>query len=152
MDNGQKGFTLIELLVVIAILAVLAAVIIPRYGRFFGAGKEEAAAAELSHIQAAMDAMMVNYHLLTVDPNGVGNETNRFDALPTKTGDYTRGETNLTTGLLENPDDADWEYLYPTYLRTGNLETPTMCEYTWVTSGWLTQVYDEATGCGTAPP
>ena len=55
-QQWQQGFTLIELLVVIAILAVLAAVAIPAYSRFFGAGTDEANAAELTMVQGAMDA------------------------------------------------------------------------------------------------
>ena len=145
--DRQKGFTLIELLVVIAILAVLAAITIPAYSRFFGAGKEEAAASELSHIQAAMDAMMANYRLLTVTPGG---PTDLFDAAP-ETSLTTRGTTDTTTGVLSNPDTAQWEYLYPAYLRLGYPDNPTMCVYTWNQSGWMTQVYDEALGCGTAP-
>ncbi|HEY55009.1 MAG TPA: type II secretion system protein [Dehalococcoidia bacterium] len=39
---GEKGFTLIELLVVIAILGILAAIVVPNFGRFFGQGQDEA--------------------------------------------------------------------------------------------------------------
>ena len=61
--RGEKGFTLIELLIVVAILGVLAAVVIPNVGRFIGRGKKEAAATELSNIQSAVVAMMVDQGL-----------------------------------------------------------------------------------------
>jgi prepilin-type N-terminal cleavage/methylation domain-containing protein len=44
--RGEKGFTLIELLVVIAILGIIAAVVVPNFGRFFGEGQDEACAIE----------------------------------------------------------------------------------------------------------
>ena len=40
--KGEKGFTLIELLVVIAILGIIAAIVVPNFGSFFGRGQEEA--------------------------------------------------------------------------------------------------------------
>jgi type IV pilus assembly protein PilA len=58
--RGEKGFTLIELLIVVAILGVLAAVVIPNVGRFIGAGETEAAGTELSNVQTAVVAMMVD--------------------------------------------------------------------------------------------
>jgi len=56
----ERGFTLIELLIVIAILGVLAAVVIPNVGRFIGRGETEAASTELSNVQSAVVAMMVD--------------------------------------------------------------------------------------------
>jgi len=58
MHRGEKGFTLIELLVVVAILGVLAAVIVPNLGRFFGRGKLEAANTELANAAVAVAAYM----------------------------------------------------------------------------------------------
>ena len=40
--KGEKGFTLIELLVVIAILGIIAAIVVPNFGNFFGRGQDEA--------------------------------------------------------------------------------------------------------------
>jgi len=65
--RGEKGFTLIELLIVVAILGVLAAVVIPNVGRFIGRGEEEAADTELSNVQSAVVAMMVDNALASLD-------------------------------------------------------------------------------------
>ena len=68
--RGEKGFTLIELLIVVAILGVLAAVVIPNVGRFIGRGESEAAETELSNVQTAVVAMMVDNQISTL-PNPV---------------------------------------------------------------------------------
>ena len=64
--RGEKGFTLIELLIVAAILGVLAAVVIPNVGRFIGRGEAEAAETELTNIQTAVVAMMVDNQVSTL--------------------------------------------------------------------------------------
>ena len=128
--NRQKGFTLIELLVVIAILAVLAAIVIPAYSRFFGHGNEEANVSELSHIQAAMDAMMVSHQLLVVDQPRGGLPTAFFHNEPT---------------LAACVGTCTIEPLYPAFLRMGNGQgppagrTPTKMCYTWNNIGSVTQ-------------
>ncbi len=109
---GQKGFTLIELLIVVGILAVLGAVAIPAYSRFFNSGEAEANATELSLLQDAMHAMLADNHINTVveqpDP------TRDFSALPTGPGT---------------------EVLFPAFVRSNN----TKCTYTWKADGVLTQ-------------
>jgi type IV pilus assembly protein PilA len=57
---GEKGFTLIELLVVVAILGILAAVVIPNVGKFFGAGAVEAANTECANVVTAVAAYMAD--------------------------------------------------------------------------------------------
>ncbi|MFC1953042.1 type IV pilin protein [Chloroflexota bacterium] len=85
--KSEKGFTLIELLIVVAILGVLAAVVIPNVGRFIGRGETEAAETELSNIQSAVVAMMVDTGISTFTDNatlhdvGVG-ATNDMTVFP----------------------------------------------------------------------
>ena len=72
LHRGQKGFTLIELLVVVAILGVLAAVIVPNLGRFFGRGKVEAANTEQANVVVAVAAMMADCEISNAaDVDGV---------------------------------------------------------------------------------
>ena len=84
--RGEKGFTLIELLIVVAILGVLAAVVIPNVGRFIGRGEEEAADTELTNIQTAVVAMMVDNQLSTLPagtfPADTAAATGNMSAFP----------------------------------------------------------------------
>ena len=124
--RGEKGFTLIELLIVVAILGVLAAVVIPNVGRFIGAGEEEAQETELSNIQAAVTAMMVDNVLATL-PAGTfvtaGNEVNTMDAFPS--------DAVCATDKLLDPDgtaytvttDKDGYILYGHDITADGLQT-----------------------------
>ncbi len=87
--RGEKGFTLIELLIVVAILGVLAAVVIPNVGRFIGRGETEAAATELTNVQTAVVAMMVD---------------NQLSTLPT--GTFPLDGAAATDNMSEFPSDA----------------------------------------------
>ena len=80
--RGEKGFTLIELLIVVAILGVLAAVVIPNVGRFIGRGESEAGETELSNVQSAVVAMMVD-NAVSVLPTAVNaTATNNMSRFP----------------------------------------------------------------------
>ena len=115
----QQGFTLIELLVVIGILAVLAAVAIPGYAQFFGAGEAEANTSELSMIQSAMDAMMASNRITTVND----------------------GPSSGKDVFQNWPNGPGTEPLYPDYLRNrGGNGNPTKCTYTWNSIGKMEKV------------
>jgi prepilin-type N-terminal cleavage/methylation domain-containing protein len=91
MHKGQKGFTLVELLVVFTLLGVLAAIILPSVSNVLGYGHTQAAAAELSVVQSAMDAMMA----------------------------VTDNDTTVTTGPTSNMSSfPTGSPLYPDYLRS----------------------------------
>jgi len=98
--RGEKGFTLIELLIVVAILGVLAAVVIPNVGRFIGRGEEEAGETELSNVQSAVVAMMVDNAISTL-PVPVTTATNNMEAFPDAS---TNATAKGTAGLTGSTD------------------------------------------------
>ena len=55
---NKKGFTLIELIVVIAILAILAAIMIPRFGGFTDKAKATQAVVSAKQLATAIDAII----------------------------------------------------------------------------------------------
>ena len=79
----EGGFTLVELLVVIGIIVVLAAITIPLVIKFTSSGKEGALAAERESVQTAMNAMMAEQDIATVNDNTSGGGHNTWTAEPT---------------------------------------------------------------------
>jgi len=102
---NNKGFTLVELLVVIAIIGVLAAIIIPNVTGLSGSGQTEAAQAEVTTVQTAMDTMMAKSNLTTV--TAITTATNNMAAFPDAT----------------HP-------LYPNYLRSATTKGTYTCDST----------------------
>jgi type IV pilus assembly protein PilA len=104
LKRGEKGFTLIELLIVVAILGVLAAVVIPNVGRFIGRGETEAGETELSNVQSAVVAMMVDNQLSTLPHprSGTANATGNMCVFPDTTTAASKGTdangVNFTVG------------------------------------------------------
>ncbi len=104
--RGEKGFTLIELLIVVAILGVLAAVVIPNVGRFIGRGKSEAIATELTNIQAAVQAMMLDNNLTTL-PHPISSNTTDMQAFPDSTSGWSGTLGKVTDSEGRNYSGSD---------------------------------------------
>jgi prepilin-type N-terminal cleavage/methylation domain-containing protein len=146
--RGEKGFTLIELLIVVAILGVLAAVVIPNVSRFIGRGQTEASATELSNIQAAVTAMMVDNNLSTL-ANPVAVATSNMGAFPDATSACTVAKLLSPTGVAYQAADKDGYILYQHDIIADNAETAlvnyvatqtTKGTYTVNANGTVTQV------------
>jgi general secretion pathway protein G len=79
----RHGFTLVEMLLVLVILAVLAAIVIPKFSGRSQQAKETAAKSQISSIEMALDAFEVDtgaypqsnggLDALVTEPNGVSN-------------------------------------------------------------------------------
>ena len=146
--KGERGFTLIELLIVVAILGVLAAVVIPNVGRFIGRGEEEAGETELSNIQSAVTAMMVDNTLSTL-PTPVGAATDNMSAFPDATSAVTVDKLNDPDSTAYGAGDQDGFILYQHDITADNATTGlvnyvateiTKGTYTVNDSGTVTQV------------
>jgi type IV pilus assembly protein PilA len=84
--EGEKGFTLIELLVVIAILGIIAAIVVPNFGNFFGRGQTEACKIEARMVTTATMAYASDNQAC---PTSTDELTGYFDG--TLQGEYTLG-------------------------------------------------------------
>jgi len=60
LKKNKKGFTMVELIVVLAVIAILAAIMIPRFTGFTKDAREKAVIAEARSIQTAVEALIVS--------------------------------------------------------------------------------------------
>lgn len=100
LHRGEKGFTLIELLVVIAILGIIAAVIVPNLGRFFGRGKVEAANTEMANTVTAVAALMAECELVAL-PNATTNEVGPDKDINPSSCNCTAGTFMINKGTMQ---------------------------------------------------
>jgi prepilin-type N-terminal cleavage/methylation domain-containing protein len=108
---GQKGFTLVELLIVFTLLGVLAAIMIPNVSGLIGYGHQQAADAELSIVQTAMDSMMAKEGLATVTATSNTSDMSGFPANSPLYPEYVRFQTTngrytCTTNGTVSQDDS----------------------------------------------
>ena len=98
--RDRRGFTLMEVLVACAVLAILAAIAVPVVASLRSGAETDSAAAELSNVQAAIDALMVEKEassLATTSPvtstanalvDTTGEATSTMSAFPYSDGDW----------------------------------------------------------------
>ena len=114
LKKGAQGFTLIEILIVIAILAILAAIVIPRFLSLYGRGEAEAAEMELRIAQTALITYMTENGEKSVVP---------------KTDQQLGSDYNTDISVDGDNDPTLGSFFH----------TTTAYEYTWEASGFVEQ-------------
>ncbi len=100
--KGEKGFTLIELLVVIAILGIIAAIVVPNFGNFFGRGQTEACEIEARMVTTATIAYASDEGVCPTDTDDLaGYFDGELQGTYTLTGTYPN--CIVTPGVCPTP-------------------------------------------------
>lgn len=68
----KKGFTLIELLLVLVILAVLGAVVVPKFTKRSQQAKETAAKTDIANLEVALDSFEIDTGRYPTTSEGIG--------------------------------------------------------------------------------
>ena len=124
--KNRKGFTLIELIVAIAIIAILAAVLIPRFVGFSDSAREKSALSDARNILLALEAL---------DAEGKFPDASDDSTVVKVVNNYV-GKKILNTDAeisgLDNTNGIDFTFVktingknYTVTCTAGNLATPT---------------------------
>ncbi|MFQ5874791.1 MAG: type II secretion system protein, partial [Dehalococcoidia bacterium] len=91
LGRKESGFTLVELLVVVGIIVALAAVIVPSIAAVSGKGEQGARDSERENVQSAMDTLMADIGITTVNANDLLADSSVADFSTTGFGDLDPG-------------------------------------------------------------
>ena len=107
LASRRAGFTLVEMLLVIVILAVLAAIVIPKFSGRSQQAKETAAKSQISSIELALDAFEVDTGAYPAGSNGLNSLIEQPNNVQNWKGPY------LKKGIPADPWGNAYVYTYP---------------------------------------
>jgi general secretion pathway protein G len=105
--RARQGFTLVEMLLVLVILAVLAAIVIPKFSGRSQQAKETAAKSQISSIELALDAFEVDNGFYPAGATGLNALVDQPNNAQNWKGPY------LKKGVPLDPWGNPYIYTYP---------------------------------------
>lgn len=106
-SRARQGFTLVEMLLVLVILAVLAAIVIPKFSGRSQQAKETAAKSQISSIELALDAFEVDNGFYPAGATGLNALVDQPNNAQNWKGPY------LKKGVPLDPWGNPYIYTYP---------------------------------------
>ena len=106
-DSSARAFTLVEMLLVLVILAVLAAIVIPKFTGRSQQAKETAAKSQISNFELALDAFEVDTGFYPQGSAGLSALVDQPNGAQNWKGPY------LKKGVPVDPWGNSYVYTYP---------------------------------------
>ena len=107
-ESNKQGFTLIELLLVLVILAVLGAVVVPKFTKRSQQAKETAAKTDIANLEVALDAFEIDTGRYPTNSEGIG----ALIQSPANVEEDWKGPY-LKRGIPKDPWGGEYRYNYP---------------------------------------